>query len=78
MRLYRQNEVPEGEQGLLCRQSRLAGVARLIVWCGVLAIPPVIGWKLGKPWLLWTFVAVAAVLIPVAVLDLAAQFRATN
>jgi hypothetical protein len=78
MRLYRQAEVPQDEQGLLCRQSRLAGVVRLIVWCIVLAIPPVFGWRFGKPWVLWIFVAVAAVAVPLAVLELAAQFRATN
>ncbi len=38
MPLYHPNEVPGDEQGLLCRQSRLAGVVRLIIWCGVLAI----------------------------------------
>jgi len=78
MRLYRQNEVPEDEHGLLCRQSRLAGIVRLIVFCGVLAIFPIAGWKLGKPWLLWIGVAFAVVVFLVAVLDLAAQFRATN
>ena len=78
MRLYRQDEAPQDEYGLLCRQSRLAGVVRLIIWCGVLAIPAVIGWKIGKPWLVWIFVAVAAVVIPMALLELAAMFRATN
>jgi hypothetical protein len=78
MRLYRQNEVPEDEHGLLCRQSQFLGIVRLIIWCGVLAIPVVIGWKLGKPWVLWIGVALAAVVIPMAVRDLAAQFRATN
>jgi len=78
MRLYRQTEVPEDEQGLLCRQSRLMGIVRLIIWCGVLAIAPVIGWKTGKPWVLWIGVALAAVVIPIAVLELAAMFRATN
>ncbi|MGE5193810.1 MAG: hypothetical protein ACM3U2_15040 [Deltaproteobacteria bacterium] len=78
MRLYRPAEVPEDEQGLLCRQSRRAGVVRLIIWCGVLAIPVVSGWNLDKPWLLWMFVALAAVVIPMAVLELAAIYRATN
>jgi hypothetical protein len=78
MRLHRQDEVPEDEYGLLCRQSRFAGVVRLVIWCGVLAIPPVFGWKFGKSWLIWTFVAVAAVVIPMALLNLAAMFRATN
>ena len=78
MRLHRQNEVPEDEHGLCCRQSRLAGVVRLIVWCGLLAIAPVSGWHFGKPWVLWIGVAVAALVIPLAVLDLAAMFRATN
>lgn len=78
MRLYRQNDVPEDEHGLLCRQSRFAGVVRLIIWCGVLAIPIVCGWHFGKPWLIWTFVAVAAVVVPMALIDLTAQFRTTN
>ncbi len=78
MRLYRQNEVPEDEQGLLCRQSRLAGVVRLIFWCGLLAAFPVSGWHFGKPLLLWIGLAVAALLIPLALRDLAAQFRPTN
>ncbi len=78
MRLCRQDEVPEDEHGLLCRQSRLAGLFRLIVWSGVLAIFPVFGWKLGKPWLFWIGIAMAAVVIPMALLELAAMFRATN
>lgn len=76
MWLYRQAEVPENEQGLLCRQSRLAGVVRLIVWCIVLAIPP--AFSRSKPWVFWGCVAVAAVVIPLAARELAAQFRATN
>lgn len=78
MRLYRQNDVPEDAHGLLCRQSRFAGVVRLIIWCGVLAIPIVCGWHFGNPWLIWTFVAVAAVVVPMALIDLTAQFRTTN
>jgi len=78
MRFFRQDEVPEDEHGLLCRQSRLAGVLRLIVWCSLLAVPMIFGWRLGKLWLLWTFVALAAILIPMALIDLAAQFRTTN
>ncbi|HEY3966713.1 MAG TPA: hypothetical protein VGM05_19275 [Planctomycetaceae bacterium] len=78
MKFYRPAEVPEDDYGLLCRQSRFAGVVRLIILCIVLAIPSVVGWNTGKPWLFWTFVAVAAVVIPMAVLDLRSMFRATN
>ncbi len=78
MKLYRPADVPGDEYGLLCRQSRFAGVVRLMIWCGVVAVFPVFGWKLGKPWLLWTGIALAAVIVPMAMLDVAAMFRATN
>src|SRR5579862_7257764 len=78
MKFYRPAEVPEDDHGLWCRQSRLAGVVRLIIWCGFLAIFPISGWHLGKPWVLWIGVALAAIVIPMAVLELAAMFRATN
>lgn len=78
MRLYRQDEVTEDNQGVLCRQSRSAGVVRLIVWCVVLAIPPFFGWKLSKPWLIWVFAPLAAILILMALRDLAVMFRSTN
>jgi hypothetical protein len=78
MRLYRQAELPENEQGFLCRQSRLAGVVRLIVWCGMLAIPQVVGWNSGQPWVQWIGFGVAVLVVPIMVLDLTATFRATN
>ena len=78
MKFYRPAEVPEDEPGLMCRQSRLAGIVRLVVWCAVLAIFPVFGWKLGKPWLLWIGIAVSALVIPLALRELAAMFRPTN
>jgi len=78
MRLHRQDEVPGDEQGLLCRQSRLAGIMKLIVWRGILAVFPFFGWKLGEPWLFWIGIALAAIVIPITTLDLAAMFRATN
>jgi hypothetical protein len=78
MKFYRPTDVPEDEQGLLCRQSRLAGVVRLIIWCGVLAIAPVSGWHFGKPWVFRIGLAVAAIVIPMAALELTAMFRATN
>src|SRR5215472_12994243 len=78
MKFYRQDEVPEDEQGLLCRQSRLMGVVRFIIWCSIMSIAPIGGWKSGEPWVLWIGVVVAAVVVPIALLDTAATFRATN
>ena len=78
MRLFRQGEVPADEQGLLCRQSRLAGIVRLIVWRGLVGVLPFFGWKLGEPWLIGIGIALAAIVIPMTTLDLAAMFRATN
>jgi hypothetical protein len=78
MKLYRHPEVPDDEQAMLCRQSRLGGILRLIIWCGFLAVPLVFGWNSGNLWLFWIGIALAAVVIPIAMLDLAAMFRATN
>jgi hypothetical protein len=78
MKLYRQDEVPEDEHELLCRQSRLLGIVRLMIWRGFLAVFVFFGWKLGEPWLFWIGIALAAIVIPMGVADLAATFRATN
>ena len=78
MRLYRQAEVPEDEQALLCRQSRLWGIVRLIVVPGFVAIFPFFGWKLDEPWLLWIGIALTAFVVVGALQELAAIFRPTN
>jgi hypothetical protein len=78
MRLYRHAEVPGGTQGLCCRQSRLAGGVRFIVWTGMLAMAPILGWHFGQPWVTWIGAAVALLVAPLMLMDLVALFRATN
>lgn len=78
MRLYRQQDVPEDERALLCRQSQFAGIVRLIVWCGLMAVFPISGWRAGSPLAFWGGIAVAAIVIPIALLDLGKLFRSTN
>jgi hypothetical protein len=78
MRLYRDADVPEDEQALLCRQSRLAGVVRFLVFAAALGVAPVLGWKFDHPWVLWIGFIVAAIVLPLMLVDMAALFRATN
>jgi hypothetical protein len=61
-----------------CRQSRLSGVVRFIVFSGVLAVPIVCGWHFRQPWLIWLGAVAAIGLLPLLLLDLAKMFRATN
>lgn len=80
MRIHSAAELPTDARGIgtWCRQSRLAGVVRFMVFSGILAIPIVCGWYFHLPWLLWLGAAAAIVLLPLLLLDLAAMFRATN
>lgn len=78
MKLYRNDEVADDGQGLMCHQSRLAGVVGIFVWSGVLAIPLILGWHFHKSWPMWLSAALAAILIPLVLMDVAARFRATN
>jgi len=78
MRLFRDAEVPQDTQGFWCRQSRLAGVVRLLIWTGALGVAPVLGWKFHQPWVLWIGSIVAAIVLPLMLMDTAALFRATN
>jgi len=78
MQLYCAFEMPDDAQGLVCRQSRLAGVVRLVVFSGLVFLFPFFGWKLDKPWLLWIGVGLSAVVVAVAARDLAKQFQPAN
>ena len=78
MKLYRDADISADSQALWCRESRLAGVVRLIVCCGLLAIAPIYGWKSHHPWVLGIGIAAAAVVIPLMLIDMAARFRASN
>lgn len=78
MEFYAATEAPTDEQGLRCRQSRLGGVVRFVVFSGLLAIPPVLGWHFRQPWLIWLGAAVASGVLLMLLVDLAAMFRATN
>jgi len=71
-------DLPTDTPGMWCRQSRLAGVVRFIVFCVIFAIPPVLGWKFNQPWLLWPGAALASFILLLLLRDLAAMFRATN
>ena len=71
-------DVPDDPHALWCRQSRLAGVVRLLVCCGVLGIPVIVGWNAGLNWLLWLGGAAALLILPVLLRDLAALFRSSN
>ncbi|HVW35696.1 MAG TPA: hypothetical protein VHB99_00255, partial [Pirellulales bacterium] len=78
MTIYPAGELPTDAQGLGCRQSRLSGVVRFIIFSGVLAVPIVCGWHFQLSWLIWLGAAAAIVLLPLLLLDLAKMFRATN
>jgi hypothetical protein len=78
MKLSRDADMPEDIQGLSCRQSRFAGIARLILFSGVLAVPAIVGWKSHHPWVMWIGAAVAVLLVPLLLMDVAKLFRAAN
>jgi hypothetical protein len=78
MRLIPAEDLPNGIQAMRCRQSRVGGVVRFIVFCAVLAIPPALGWHFRQPWLIWMGAAAAGALLLLLLVDLAAMFRATN
>lgn len=78
MTIHPAAELPADAQGIWCRQSRLAGAVRFIIFGGVLAIPIVCGWHFQRPWLIWLGAAAAIVLLPLLLLDVAKMFRATN
>jgi hypothetical protein len=78
MRFYRNADVPEDVQGMWCRQSRLAGVVRCIIFSGVVAVPAIVGWTSHHPWVLWIGTAVAVAIVPLLLMDVAKLFRATN
>jgi hypothetical protein len=78
MTIYPASELPADAQGIWCRQSRLAGVVRYIVFGGVLAVPIVCGWHFQRSWLIWLGAAAAIILLPLLLLDVAKMFRATN
>jgi hypothetical protein len=78
MKLVSSSEVPVDTPRMVCRESRLLGVIRFIVWCGVLAIPAILGWQLRVPWVQWIFTILFIILIPLMLIDLVTQFRPTN
>src|SRR3954447_10271629 len=78
MKLVSDADMPPDAYALLCRESRLAGVVGLIVWCCALTIPPLLGWHFHHPWLIAIGVIVAIVFILALTKDLAARFRETN
>jgi hypothetical protein len=78
MKLCVDAEMPEDVQGLWCRQSRLAGVVRFIIFSGALAVPAIVGWTSHHPWVLWIGIAVAVAIVPWLLMDVRKLFRATN
>ena len=80
MRIVSAAELPTDLQGMWCRQSRLGGVVRFMVFSVVLVVPPVLGWiwNFRLQWALWLLAAAAVVVLPLLLVDLAAMFRAAN
>lgn len=78
MQICSRLDVPDDPHALWCRQSRLAGVVRLLVCCGVLGVPLIAGWNFGLSWLLWLGAAAALLILPVLLRDLAALFSSSN
>src|SRR4051812_13534984 len=78
MKLVSSSEVPVEIPRIVCRESRLLGVIRFIVWGGILAIPAILGWKFRMPWVQWPSTILFAILIPLMLMDLLTQFRPTN
>lgn len=78
MTIHPAAEVPTDTTGVWCRQSRVVGVVRFIVFSGVAAIPIVCGWHFQRPWLIWLGAAAAVVLLPLSLQDVAAMFSTTN
>lgn len=78
MRLGFPTNTSQGD-GLCCRQSRWRGVVSGLVFCSILIGLPVVCWHWGLPWFVWGACAlVAALIVPLVVLDAVAKFRATN
>jgi hypothetical protein len=78
MKFCHAHDLPEDGLALRCRQSRLAGIVGFIVWCGILSLAPILGWRFDLPWLLWLGIALEVVLVPVLLKDVVARFRASN
>jgi hypothetical protein len=78
MEFRRRQDMPHDPHALWCRQSRLAGIVRCLVWCGVLAIAPAIGWHFDLRWLVWLGAAVAAIALPLMVIPLLKLFGRSN
>lgn len=78
MELHRTCDVvPDG--GLVCRQSRLAGVVYLVVFGGGPSAVAILIWWRDAPTLLWGPIAfVSALLVLFLVNDLRARLRSTN
>ncbi|MDB5386234.1 MAG: hypothetical protein JWM11_1880 [Planctomycetaceae bacterium] len=81
MKLYCAAEVPADAREtheLICRESRLAAVVRLIVWSGVFITPAILGWQYGYHWVLGIGTLVFMIIFPALLRDVAGQFRETN
>jgi hypothetical protein len=65
--------------GLCCRQSPLRGAIGGLIGCAVVIGLPLLCWWMGAHWAIWgCFAALAAIIVPLALRDVLAKFRATN
>ena len=78
MEFRRSQEMPHDPHALWCRESRMAGIARLLVFCGVVAIPAAIGWHVDLRWLVWIGAAAVLITLALMLLHLLTLFRASN
>jgi hypothetical protein len=79
MKLYRDSEVRPDKSGLLCRQSRLAGILGTLLICGLFAGIPIVWWKLGAPPIVWGGCALLAlIIVPLLLRDLPLRLRSSS
>jgi hypothetical protein len=78
MEFRRRQDMPHDPHALWCRQSRLAGIVRCLIWCGVLTIPLAIGWHVDLRWLVWLGAGLAAIVGPLMLFHLLKLFRRSN
>ena len=79
MKLHLLDEVTPNASGLVCRQSRFAGILATIVFVGILVGAPIFWWNVQAPWIVWGGCGLLAILVvPILLGDLVAKFRPTN
>src|SRR5581483_5337207 len=78
MKLCRAADVLPDRAATWFRESRAASILRVFVYGALLIVPAVIGWQTARPILMWSFVVLSVLFLPLLLRDAAAHFRPTN